>query len=82
MGAPSLTRRGAAYRYGIKRRTPRRSEGSRSLWFRTDQFADVQFELVLKIHGLQAAFLVVLSPGLRARGLVTPTEEVEEVTSS
>ena len=72
---------GAAYRYGIKRRTPRRSEGSWCQWFRSDLFGDAQSELVLKKSGLAAGALVYVTRDA-TRGLVTPTCGVEEVASS
>lgn len=72
---------GVAYRYGIKRRTPRRSEGSWCQWFRSDLFGDAQSELVLKKPGLAAGALVYVTRDA-TRGLVTPTCAVEEVASS
>lgn len=81
LDARTSTGWGAAYRYGIKRRTPRRSEGSWCQWFRSDLFGDAQSELVLKKLGLAAGALVYVTRAA-TRGLVTPTEEVEEVASS
>lgn len=81
LGYSAVQRWGAAYRYGIKRRTPRRSEGSWCQWFRSDLFGDAQSELVLKKPGLAAGSLVYVTREA-TRGLVLPTCGVEEVTSS
>ena len=81
MGAPALTRRGVAYRHGLKRWTPRRSEGSRSLWFRTDQFADVQFELVLQDSRLAGRSSCRIRREA-TRTFVVPSTALEEVTPS
>ena len=72
---------GTAYRYGIKRRTPRRSEGSWCQWSRSERRQTNQSELVLKSSGLPARSLVYVTREA-TRGLVTPTCAVEEVTSS
>lgn len=82
LDARSSKRWGTAYRYGLKGRSPRRSEGTRCRWFRTDQFADVQFELVLQDPRLTGRVSCRIHPGGHPGLCSASTTQGEVVTSS